>query len=254
MGEANAVAIPADNNQNISIFKQEENMNTLNVPYKEAINSLLFLAKLTRPDIAYAVGAVSQYAQNPTKSHWNAVKRIIKYLKGTSKYGILLDSHSDLRILAYSDADFAGDCKDRKSTSGYILKIGNSPVIWNSCKQKTVALSTTESEYVAASYTVQEIIWLHRLLQNLITDYDNTPTLFVDNQSAIKLIKNPELHKRTKHIDTKYHFIRESFEDKIFNLEYLQSTDQLADICTKPLNRTRFETLRSKISVVYCDP
>ena len=249
--EANPVKIPVDASQNLSMFNKDENeRKTIQMPYREAVGSLLFLATVSRPDIAYAVSVASKFIDKPNKIHWNAVKRIIRYIKGTLNFGLIYKSNNDItKIQAFSDADYAGDLTDRRSTTGYILKLGNSVVVWGSQKQSCVALSTTESEYISASQTIKEIIWLNKLTTELFKGKLETPTLFVDNQSAIKLIKNPEYHKRTKHIDIRYHFVREKFFEKLFNVQYIATQDQEADIFTKTLDRKRFEYLRDLIGV-----
>lgn len=152
-------------------------------------------------------------------------------------------------LVAFSDADFAGDKQTRKSTSGYIIKLGNAPIMWGSQKQRSVALSTTESEYVAASQTTKELIWISRLLRDLIDIKIKTPIMYIDNQSAIRLVKNPELHKRSKHIDVKYHFVRQHYEEGMFEPYYIHTDEQIADICTKPLSKVRFEKLRNKLGI-----
>lgn len=131
-------------------------------------------------------------------------------------------SHNNVtQIRAFSDADYAGDAKNRRSITGYILKLGNSTVVWGSQKQSCVALSTTKSEYISASQTVKEIIWLNRLTSELLKRKLEILILHVNNQSTIKLIKNPEYHKRTKHIDIRYHFVRGKFFDKLFIVQYI---------------------------------
>ncbi|KMQ86178.1 integrase core domain protein [Lasius niger] len=159
MEDAHTVAIPADQHQDLSLRDPKNDEKAINAPYKEAVGSLLYLAMVTRPDIAYAVKAVNQYAKSPNKQHWNAVKRIIKYIKGTIDYGIKFKrTESNLSLVAFSDADFAGDKQTRKSTSGLVIKLGDAPIVWSSQKQRSVALSTTESEYIAATQTTKELI------------------------------------------------------------------------------------------------
>ena len=251
MNHANTVAIPADQHTDLSLLDQEDGNEVVNVPYKEAVGSLLYLALVTRPDIAYSVHAVSKYAESPKKIHWNAIKRILKYIKGTIKHGILFSSRGkDLDLSAYSDADFAGDKNTRKSTSGYLIKVANGPVAWGVVKQRSVSLSTTESEFIAACLTTKELIWIKRLMGDLVKRQRNIPTLYIDNQSAIKLIKNSQFNRRSKHIDVQYHFIRQHHEEKDFVLKYISTGEQQADIFTKPLNKSIFEKIRNKINVL----
>lgn len=202
----------------------------------------------TRPDISFAVGVVSRFLENPNDSHVNAVKRILKYIKSTLNFGIYFNGNCNIRLIGYSDADYAGNKETRRSTSGYVFLLGENIVSWGSERQKSVALSTTESEYIAASVAVKELIWLQHLIKELI-DIGFTTEMNMDNQSSIRLIKNPEFHKRTKHIDVRYHFIRERYEENLFNLNYVSSDEQLADIFTKALPKSRFQLLRELISI-----
>lgn len=242
---ANEVAIPMDQHQDLTLEEKGNEGEPIHVPYKEAVGSLLYLAVVSRPDLAFAVSAVSQHAENPRKIHWNAIKRILKYVKGTLDFGILFRKiNSVIQLKAFSDADFAGNKSNRKSTTGYVVNLVEAPIAWGSQIQRSVSLSTTESEYIAASHTVRELVWLERLLRNLLENEQRKPILYMDNQSAIKLIKNPEFHKRTKHVDVRYHFVREKFKDKLFDIEYVSTDNQLADLCTKPLAKNRFEFLR----------
>lgn len=239
-------SVPADPSTVLS--KQSIPINE-KVPYREAIGSLIFLAITTRPDIMFAVSLVSRFQENPGQSHWNAVKRIFKYLKQTQDLGITYSSDpNDFNLIGFSDSDYAGDVDCRKSTSGYIFKIAGGAVSWASRLQSTVSTSTTEAEYVAASAAVKEAIWLKQLLCDInmfqsVCKSESVP-LFIDNQSAIKLIKNPVLHKRTKHIDICFHFVREKYENKEISVSYVATENQLADIFTKPLPKQRFEKCR----------
>lgn len=173
----------------------------------------------------------------------------MKYLKGTIDYGIIFEANQKRTILCYSDSDYASDPETRRSTSGNVFMLGTSAISWASQRQKCVALSSTEAEFVAASLAVKEMIWIDRLMVDIWSKSEN-PSMFVDNQSAIRLIKNMELHKRTKHIDVMYNFIREKFHDGFFALSYVDTNNQIADIFTKPLPRHKFQTFRS--SMVIC--
>lgn len=146
-------------------------------------------------------------------------------------------------FVGYSDADYAGDSETRKSTSGCVFHLGSGTVSWASVRQQSVSTSTTESEYVAACQAIKELIWLKHLVVELLPNQTINAKLYMDNQSAIKLIKNPVFHKRTKHIDVQYHFVREKFQDDQFKLEYVNTENQLADILTKALIGKRHKYL-----------
>jgi hypothetical protein len=152
-------------------------------------------------------------------------------------------------VYAFSDADYAGDVISRKSTTGVVVKLGTAIIAWKSTRQKIVTLSTTEAEYVAACQTVKELIWLKLLLSELANFEDFKATLHVDNESAINLIKNPEFHQRSKHMDVRYHFIRDKYIMGEFNLVHVSSKQQQADILTKPLPRVAFEDQRRVLNV-----
>ena len=218
-------------------------------PYQEIVGSLLYLATHSRPDIAHAVSVVAQYATNFREIHCTAVKRILKYLRGTTDYALCYSSVStgNQVLLAYTDADYAGDLNDRKSRSGSILLLNNGPVLWLSRKQPCTATSTTESEYVAASLTSKEVVWARRLLTDLGFAQAKPTPLFSDNQSAIRLVQNPEFHKRTKHIDVVYHLIREIQARGEITIFYVPTRLQLADILTKALTPDIFQKLRAAL-------
>ena len=167
----------------------------------------MYLSVCSRPDIAFAVGSLARHSAKPGKSHWTAVKRVLRYLSGTINQGIIFRRSESASIVGYSDADWAGDRQDRKSTSGYLFQIAGGPISWRSKKQDTVALSTAEAEYVALSFASQETIWLRRLTSELNSPPDGPTTILEDNQSAIAMARNPQFHGRAKHIDIRHHFI-----------------------------------------------
>ena len=240
MENCNAVAVPSDCNQVLENFN---NSKASNCEYRELVGSLLYLALGTRPDISYAVGIVSRYLEQPKIAHEMALKRIFKYVKGTINYGILYNNTGEYKLDVYSDADYAGDATTRKSTSGSTFLFNGTIISWYSERQKCVSLSTMEAEYVAASNATKEILWLKQFLSEIFKNNNCKINFFLDNQSAIKLIKNPELHKRSKHIDVRYHFIRDAYENQSFDLKYTSTENMIADMLTKPLKRTRFSKL-----------
>lgn len=215
-----------------------------NYPFREAVGSLMYLAVGTRPDISFAVGKASRSLNQPTEADVTAVKRIFKYLCGTTVYGIIYEKIPKYSLECYSDSDYAGCPTTRRSTSGFVSNLGSGAISWCSQLQKCVVTSSTEAEYVAASQSVKEIIWLRRLISDLHIGYDSV-YLRMDNQSAIRLVENSENHKRTKHVDIKNHFIREKFREGLFELTYVPTDDQVADVLTKPLSKVKFEKFRN---------
>jgi hypothetical protein len=190
--------------------------------------------------------------EDPKASHWAAVKQILRYLSGTVDYGCIYKklNKSETVMTGYSDSDLAGDVDDRKSTSGSVFLLGSSLVTWSSQKQRVVALSSCEAEYIASSNAACQGIWLSRLLGGLLGIPTPKVKLLVDNKSAIALSKNPVHHDRSKHIDTRYHFIRDCVDRGEVEIEHVGTADQLADILTKALGRIKFVELRQRLGVV----
>ncbi|KAL4091689.1 hypothetical protein QTP88_026341 [Uroleucon formosanum] len=165
----------------------------------------------------------------------------------------IFSSRQKLILKGYSDADYAGDLDTRRSTSGSVFTLRSGSIARSSRRQQCVRLSTTESEYIALSRAVQELTWLKLFLSELMDQLKMVPTMYGDNQSAIKLVKNLEFHRRTKHIDVRYHYIRKQFNEGLFALEYISSKEQIADIMTKPTPRTRFNELREMLRIINID-
>lgn len=221
------------------------------VPYRSAVGSLMYAMVAIRPDIAAAVGAVSRFAENPGQQHWLAVKRVMRYLRGTSNWALHIGGSSDgsIALVGYSDADWAGDLDTRRSTTGYAFTLGSGSITWASKRQATVAQSTTEAEYMAVSSAAREAMWLRQLLADLRISVPLPITLYSDNQGGIALTKNPVLHQRTKHVDIKHHYIRELVEANTINLTYISTADMLADVLTKALPRDKHEQCCSELGV-----
>ena len=217
--------------------------------YQSAVGSLLYLSTKTRPDITFAVCNVAKFCSKPTNIHWSAVKRIFRYLKGTVGLGLMYKM-SNKNCTGYSDADWAGDRSDRRSTSGQCFILGSGLISWRTSKQKCVALSTAEAEYVALAAASQEAVWLRQLLKDLKFGSDDPLVVNEDNQSAICIAKNPKDHAKTKHIQIKYHFVRDLIQQNVLVLKYCPTEEMLADVFTKPLPKTQFEKLRNMMGMM----
>ena len=221
--------------------------------YQCAIGSLNYAAIATRPDISQAVGMLSQFMQSPSEEHWIGIKRILRYLKGTLSFGLKFSRSDSFVLHGYSDSDWASCSESRKSTSGLIFRLGECTVSWRSKKQSIVALSSTEAEYVALCEACQEVTWLRRLLHDIGLPQTSKPTtVYEDNQGAMALSMNPKDHPRTKHIDVRFHYIRDCIDRKRVNLEYVRTTDMVADTLTKALPKPAFEKFRMLMGVMEC--
>uniref|UniRef100_A0A2N9EKK8 Uncharacterized protein n=1 Tax=Fagus sylvatica TaxID=28930 RepID=A0A2N9EKK8_FAGSY len=221
--------------------------------YRQLVGSLVYLT-VTRPDISYAVHIVSQFMAAPRSLHYAAVLRILRYLKDTLFHGLHFSSQSSLTLQAYSDADWAGDPTDRRSTTRYCFLLGDSLISWRSKKQSVVARSSTEVEYRALADTTAELLWLRWLLQDLGIDCSTAVPIHCDNRSAIQIAHNDVFHERTKHIEIDCHFVRHHLLQGTLQLRSVSSQDQLADIFTKPMPPGRFRDLISKLKLVSLHP
>jgi transposase InsO family protein len=240
MENCNPVSTPVD--ANVRLRKADDEY----VPSKEDVvafqsmlGSIMYIMCQSRPDIAFGVSKLSQYAARPDNSHWTALKRILRYLSGTKEYGIVYGG-SDFVLTGWTDSDWAGDLDDSRSTAGYVFLLAGGAISWASRKQTSVALSSTEAEYMAQKNAATEGIWLRGLLEEL-TLRDNAPTtIWADNQGAIDLVENPVHHRRTKHISIQYHYTRECVANGEIELVYVPTEEMIADGLTKGQPRARF--------------
>ncbi|KAH9662850.1 hypothetical protein KPL70_019489 [Citrus sinensis] len=228
---------------------QEERDYMARVPYASVVGSLMYAMVCTRPDISQAMSMVSRYMHNLGKNQWLAVKWILRYLYGTVDVGLLFKKDCGQQCVGYCDSDFAGDLDKRRSTTGYVFTLGGGPVSWRSILQSTIALSTTEAEYMAATEAVKEAIWLKGLLGDLGVIQENI-AVFCDNQSAIFLAKNQTYHARTKHIDVKYHYVREIIESGVVLLRKIDTKDNPSDMLTKVVSRVKFQHCLKLIQIL----
>lgn len=245
MSECKTVDTPMEVNLNCVKNQDVKGHN----PYQQLIGGLMYLAVLTRPDIAYAVGFLSQFNNCHNNEQWLYAKRILKYLKRTKNLGLKYCKNGNINIEGYCDADWANDITDRKSYSGFCFVLSGAVISWGCKKQRTVALSSTEAEYMAITEACREAVYLLNL-QNEITREMYTINIYNDNQSAQKLSKNALFHNRTKHIDVRYHYCREVISNNIVKINYMPTNDMPADILTKSLNSIKHHKFVKMLGVV----
>ncbi|RVX22875.1 Retrovirus-related Pol polyprotein from transposon RE1 [Vitis vinifera] len=214
--------------------------------YRRLVGKLNYLT-ITRPDISFPVSVVSQFLQSPCDSHWDAVIRILRYIKSTPGQGVLYENRGHTQVVGCTDADWAGSPTDRRSTSGYCVFIGGNLISWKSKKQDVVARSSTEAEYRVMALATCELIWLKHLLRELRFGKDEQMKLICDNQAALHIASNPVFHERTKHIEVDCHFIREKIASGCVATSFVNSNDQLADIFTKSLRGPRIKYICNKL-------
>ncbi|KAK6121804.1 hypothetical protein DH2020_044417 [Rehmannia glutinosa] len=230
------------------LMRDENGVKVDSCRYKQIVGSLMYLSA-TRPDIMFAVSLLSRYMDRPTELHFQAAKRVLRYVKCTVDLGIFYKNGGDEKLISYTDSDYAGDLDDRKSTSGYVFLLSSGAVSWSSKKQPIVTLSTTEAEFVAAASCACQAIWMRRILEDFHHVQSGDTTIFCDSSSAIELSKNPVLHGRSKHIDVRFHFLRDLVKDKIIKLLHCHTQEQVADIMTKPLKLDLFLKFRGLLGV-----
>ena len=214
------------------------------IPYREAIGSLMYASVISRPDIAFIVSKLAKFVDCPRAEHWTAAKRVFRYLKGTLDQKITYKRGCSV-LTGFSDADWAGDLDSRRSTTGFVFMLNGGPVSWQSKTQQSVALSTLEAEYMAMSETTKECIWLRALIGDLGFEQKEKTSIKVDNQSALSLAENPEFHTRSKHIDIRYHFIRDEEVKGRIMFDYIASANNVADVFTKALTVPKFNICKN---------
>jgi hypothetical protein len=211
----------------------------------------MYLMVGTRPDIAFAVGVVSRTLESPSPRDWSKVKRIMRYLRGTTDLGLTyLPNKQSNELMVFSDADFGGDFTTGRSTSGVVSLYAGGALTWFSQRQRLNTTSTTHAELVAASEAARELIWLKRLFTSLIGVQSEPPTIFVDNNAAIRLAHNPEMHQRTKHIDIKHFYVREQVLEGEVKVKRVSTQENVADMFTKAMPKPRLIELSVALGLI----
>lgn len=253
MQESNPVTSPLDHNAKLSMEmcpkNDAERKQMENVPYRQAVGCIAHLAQVSRPDIAYALSVVSRFNNNPGQAHWTAVKRILRYLKGTSKAKLEFNRKGNNELVGFCDSDWAGDPDDAKSTTGFIFMLNNGPITWCARKQQTTAISTTEAEFMSLTEAIQETMWIRGIKDEILGRASQPTQINCDNKSAIAIASTAMFHHRTRHMNAKTGFVRENIEAKLIELNYVQTQEQSADVLTKALTPQRHSLIVSKCGI-----
>ncbi|XP_050876909.1 secreted RxLR effector protein 161-like [Lathyrus oleraceus] len=243
MESCNPASTPMEPGTKLSKFDGGEHVEA--GKYRSLVGSLRYLT-CTRPDISLSVGIVSRFMEEPVYTHWKALKRILRYIQGTVSLGMFYSNSEKYKLVGYSDSDWCGDIDDRKSTSGYVFFMGNTAFTWLSKKQQIVTLSTCEAEYVAASWWICHAIWLRRLMSKMELEQKDATIIQVDNRSAIELAKNPVNNERSKHIDVRFHFIREHVKEGNVELKHVANVAiDLSSLITGRREKERINILQN---------
>ncbi|KMQ82579.1 retrovirus-related pol polyprotein from transposon tnt 1-94 [Lasius niger] len=255
MSDSNPVVTPLEAGhiltKDMSPISQQEIDEMRNIPYQNAVGSIIYACQGTRPDLAHAVGMISRFNSNPGKEHWKAVKRIFRYLKGTINLGLEYSKKAEQDIIGFADANWASDLDLRRSTTGYAFILQGAAMSWNSKRQPTVALSTTEAKYMALASATQETVWLRGLAKEIGLNTNKPTTIYCDNRSAIDLSQNANYSARTKHIDTKHHFIKDKIKEGQIKLIHIPTAEMPADMLTKALTNVKLQKCNEKLGLRF---
>ncbi|CAL9026795.1 unnamed protein product [Prunus brigantina] len=246
LSECKPVSIPLVTSEKLS--KDDGSGLASEEQYRWIVGSLLYLTA-TRPDIMFAASLLARFMHCPTSKHLGTAKRVLRYVKGTLDYGLEYVKGKGAVLIGYCDSDWSGSVDDNKSTSGYAFSFGSGVFAWASVKQNCVALSTAEAEYISASEATTQAVWLRFVLEDFGELQTEATPLHCDNISAIAITRNLVFHQKTKHIDRRYHFIKDALQEGVVDLIYCPTNEQLADIFTKALAKDRFCYLREKLGV-----
>jgi histone deacetylase 1/2 len=248
MMDCKAVATPLPPSEKLSLYDGEKLGPQDATRYRSIVGALQYLT-LTRPDISFAVNKVCQFLHSPTTVHWMAVKRILRYLKGSLGFGLKICKSTSMLISAFSDADWASCPDDRRSTGGFAVYLGPNLISWSARKQSTMSRSSTEAEYKALANAAAEVMWVRKLLNELGIPHPTAGRLWCDTIGATYLTANPVFHAQTKHIEIDFHFVREQVARKLLDVRFIHSGDQVADGFTKPLPERLLVKFRNNLNL-----
>ncbi|KAJ9565815.1 hypothetical protein OSB04_001781 [Centaurea solstitialis] len=246
MSDAKPASTPMETHKHLTADVEGEEVDVHN--YRSMIGSLMYLIA-SRPDIMFVVCVCARYQVRPKESHLHAIKRIFKYLKGQPRLGLWYPNDSSFDLVAYTDSDYGGANLDRKSTSGGCQFLGARLVSWQCKKQTTLSQSTTEAEYIVASHCRSQMLWIQNQMLDYGLSFLQTP-IYIDNNSAISIVNNPVKNSKTKHIEIKYHFIRDCNEKKLIQVLKVHTDDQFADLFTKAFDIGRFTFLVTSVGMI----
>jgi hypothetical protein len=250
MTSCKPISIPLE--QNVKLSADERDFVEDTIMYRHIVRSLIFMT-ITRPNLNYIVGMVSQFMQTPQEPHLDAMRTILKYIKHILLCGIFYEAKSQLQVHGYTNVDWACNVSNRRSINGFMFSFGNGAVSWNSKKQPTIALSSTEAECKGPTIVACEIVWLQKLLSYLGQLVDAPIVIYCDNISSILLANNSMYHVKTKHIEVHYHFIREKILAKEINLIHVNIKDQVVYIFTKALGTNKLRRFKKILGVLEVD-
>jgi hypothetical protein len=248
MAHCKSIATPLSTSEKLSLHQGTPLGANDATNYRSVVGALQYLT-LTRPDIALLVNKICQFLHAPTTIHWSAVKRILRYIKRTTKLGLKIQKSDSTLVSAFSDVDWAGSIDDRRSTRGFVVFLGSNLISWNARKQNIVSRSSTEAEYKAIADTTTEIMWVQTLLKELNLPSPSAAGLWCDNIGAKYLSANPVFHGRSKHIEVDYHFVRERVFRKLLNIDFVSSKDQVVDGFTKALSVRLLENFKNNLNL-----
>lgn len=248
MHTCKSVSTPLSMTEKLSITEGQRLGPEDSTRYRSIFGALQYLT-LTRPDISFPVNKVCQFLHAPTTAHWAAVKRILRYIKGSISFSLRVRRSSSMLVSAFSDADWAGCPDDRRSTGGFAVSLGANLISWSARKQATISRSSTEAEYKALANATAEVMWVQKLLVELGIPHSPTACLWCDNIGAKYLSSNPVFHARSKHIEIDFHFVRERVAQKLLDIRFICSGDQIADGFTKALSSRQVDAFRRNLNL-----